>query len=77
MQQLINVFSNPDHRLKLQNESDMCPIFIVGMPRSGSTLTESIISAHSQVTAAGERQELIHATRKIDYHVMCRHQYGS
>jgi tetratricopeptide (TPR) repeat protein len=30
------------------------PIFIVGMPRSGSTLVEQIISSHSQVTGAGE-----------------------
>ena len=30
------------------------PIFIVGMPRSGTTLLEQIISAHSLVTAAGE-----------------------
>ncbi|HBR67860.1 MAG TPA: sulfotransferase [Rhodospirillaceae bacterium] len=30
------------------------PIFIVGMPRSGSTLTEQIISSHPQVFGAGE-----------------------
>ncbi len=30
------------------------PIFIVGMPRSGSTLVEQILSTHSQVYAAGE-----------------------
>ncbi|PIP80756.1 MAG: hypothetical protein COW84_03515 [Gammaproteobacteria bacterium CG22_combo_CG10-13_8_21_14_all_40_8] len=30
------------------------PIFIIGMPRSGTTLVESIISSHSQVAAAGE-----------------------
>lgn len=30
------------------------PIFIVGMPRSGTTLIEQIISAHSEVTGAGE-----------------------
>ncbi len=30
------------------------PIFILGMPRSGTTLTEQIISAHPQVAGAGE-----------------------
>jgi hypothetical protein len=30
------------------------PIFIVGMPRSGSTLTEQIISSHPDVYGAGE-----------------------
>ena len=33
---------------------DLRPIFIVGMPRSGTTLVEHIISSHSQVTGAGE-----------------------
>ncbi|MFL2504787.1 MAG: sulfotransferase family protein [Candidatus Azotimanducaceae bacterium] len=30
------------------------PVFIVGMPRSGTTLVEQIISSSSQVTGAGE-----------------------
>ena len=30
------------------------PVFIVGMPRSGTTLVEQIISSHSKVTGAGE-----------------------
>ncbi|MCZ6492619.1 MAG: sulfotransferase [Planctomycetota bacterium] len=30
------------------------PVFIVGMPRSGSTLTEKIIASHPQVHGAGE-----------------------
>jgi tetratricopeptide (TPR) repeat protein len=30
------------------------PIFIFGMPRSGTTLVEQIVSAHSKVNAAGE-----------------------
>jgi len=34
------------------------PIFIVGMPRSGTTLIESIVGAHSQVFACGERQAM-------------------
>ena len=30
------------------------PVFIVGMPRSGSTLTEQILSSHPQMAAMGE-----------------------
>ncbi len=45
------------------------PIFIVGLPRAGSTLVERILSSHSQVRAAGELRHfmlaLAAATRKI------------
>ena len=34
------------------------PIFIVGMPRSGTTLLESIISSHSMIQGAGELENL-------------------
>lgn len=34
------------------------PVFIVGMPRSGTTLTEQICASHSQVSGAGELQTL-------------------
>ena len=30
------------------------PVFVVGMPRSGTTLVEQIMSSHSEVTGAGE-----------------------
>jgi tetratricopeptide (TPR) repeat protein len=39
---------------KGQGHSDARPIFICGMPRSGTTLVEQIISSHSKVTGAGE-----------------------
>jgi len=34
------------------------PVFIVGMPRSGTTLIESVVGAHAQVFACGERMEM-------------------
>jgi tetratricopeptide (TPR) repeat protein len=37
------------------------PIFIVGMPRSGSTLAEQILASHPAVEGAGEVQTFFHA----------------
>ena len=34
------------------------PVFIVGMPRSGTTLVETIVSSHSRVFAGGEIRKL-------------------
>ncbi len=34
------------------------PVFIVGMPRSGTSLTEQILAAHSQIEGAGELTDL-------------------
>ena len=37
-----------------ESSNDPTPVFILGMPRSGTTLVEQIISSHSEVTDAGE-----------------------
>jgi Flp pilus assembly protein TadD len=37
---------------------DQAPVFIVGMPRSGTTLVEQILAAHPDVHGAGERPAL-------------------
>ena len=37
-----------------ENSTDHTPFFILGMPRSGTTLVEQIVSSHSKVTGAGE-----------------------
>jgi tetratricopeptide (TPR) repeat protein len=41
------------------------PIFIVGVPRSGTTLTEQILASHSQVFGAGELQALGRIVRPV------------
>jgi Flp pilus assembly protein TadD len=40
------------------NTSEMRPIFIVGMPRSGTSLVEQIISSHQEVYGAGELESI-------------------
>ena len=45
--------------LDIQTSSiETIPIFILGMPRSGTTLVEQIISSHSEVLGAGELQHV-------------------
>lgn len=39
-------------------ESDPTPVFVLGLPRTGTTLTERIISSHSKVDSVGETQFL-------------------
>lgn len=44
----------PDNK----KSNDKTPIFIVGLPRTGTTLTERIVSSHSSVESMGETQFL-------------------
>jgi tetratricopeptide (TPR) repeat protein len=45
-------------RRTIARNNDPVPVFIVGMPRSGTTLCEQILAAHAQVHGAGERAAL-------------------
>ncbi len=50
-----DVFSGEFFRQREDHgSSEKTPIFIIGMPRSGTTLTEQILASHSQVFGAGE-----------------------
>lgn len=40
------------------------PVFIIGMPRSGTTLVEQILSCHSQVNGAGEQAFMEQLSRR-------------
>jgi len=53
-------------QLSLAVESTITPIFIVGMPRSGSSLIEQILSSHSRVCSLGEVNFLESATGILD-----------
>ncbi len=48
----------PHDRPHATGEPSALPVFIVGMPRSGTTLIEQIVSSHPQVTGAGELSAL-------------------
>jgi tetratricopeptide (TPR) repeat protein len=47
-----------------EGHQTITPIFIVGMPRSGSTLVEQVLVSHSKVFGAGEVSDLSEAMRK-------------
>lgn len=51
---LIELFPRPAKAASPLETNEPAPIFIVGMPRSGTTLLESAISAHPMVAGAGE-----------------------
>ena len=57
--------SIPNIKKSLRKSSVIRPIFIVGMPRSGSTLVEQIISNHKSVYGAGEQQVLNKILRPV------------
>jgi len=53
----------------LSEQSKIQPIFIVGMPRSGTTLVEQILASHSKVYGAGEQDTL----RKLASKLLSKH----
>ena len=55
----IDAIAAAHHPSALQSTvSDETPVFIVGMPRSGTTLIEQMLDAHPLIHGAGERGEL-------------------
>ena len=58
-----------DHAFFTKRKGQGCqasdPIFIVGLPRAGSTLLEQILASHSQVEGTSELTDIIALTRKV------------
>jgi len=55
IQNIIRTFSREAmSRVQLTPENSNRPIFIIGMPRSGTSLVEKILASHSDVYGAGE-----------------------
>ncbi|MBS0213690.1 MAG: sulfotransferase [Proteobacteria bacterium] len=44
------------HRLRGTGSSDRRPVFIIGLPRSGTTLLEQMLAAHPAIIGVGEQQ---------------------
>lgn len=57
---IMEVFDQPMlERLRGSGDASAVPIFVLGMPRSGTTLTEQIIASHPEVHGAGELPDLL------------------
>lgn len=66
IQSIVDVYSrdNLEGLCSASNAYDE-PVFILGMPRSGTSLIEQILSSHSQVFSAGELNYITELTEKI------------
>ena len=62
---LKKIFNNLNFKKVISNEDGKKYIFIVGLPRSGTSLTEQILSSHSNVYGAGELTHLADSIKKI------------
>ncbi len=57
--------------------SEIAPIFIVGMPRSGSTLVEQIISRDAGVTSIGENHAMQSLVKELTHEATKKSKYPS
>lgn len=64
---LIEVFTRPQIEALRSRHSngDDRPLFIVGMPRSGTTLLEQMFSGHSRVAAGGELSAMLNVAARV------------
>ncbi len=52
---------------RAHGDPSQAPIFIVGMPRSGTTMAEQILASHPAVAAGGERSHLAEVARVLGW----------
>lgn len=72
-QELLIDYFNQKHYLKLKGilcdnktrKSEFDVIFIVGMPRSGSTLIEQVLSSHSKIEGLGESNAFLDSLNEL------------
>jgi tetratricopeptide (TPR) repeat protein len=58
VEQMFKIFTQPFLKKNEMTHDPRCPIFIVGMPRAGTTLIEQILSSHKSIYGAGELSNL-------------------
>ena len=54
VEHLPQIFNHAFFKQREQTKETRCPIFIVGMPRAGTTLIEQILASHKNIYGAGE-----------------------
>jgi tetratricopeptide (TPR) repeat protein len=63
----LEVFTDGFFRARSQGGAqDAAPIFVVGLPRSGSTLVEQILASHADVEGLGELPYIVALARELD-----------
>ena len=64
--ELIQVYSKDNiERYPRNSRASQRPVFIVGMPRSGTSLVEQILASHPRVYGAGELEEIQHIVSSL------------
>jgi len=64
-QKIITIFNAGFFEQDAADVSDVSPIFIVGLPRSGSTLLEQILASHTQVEGTYELSDLSRTMQSV------------
>ena len=64
-QKIITIFNTGCFEQDAADVSDVSPIFIVGLPRSGSTLLEQILASHTQVEGTHELSDLSRTIQSV------------
>lgn len=71
---IISFFSRASFSRFPRSANVAAPIFVIGMPRCGSTLTEQLLSSHSQICSVGETHELGRAIAKLSKQLEVDHK---
>ncbi len=62
---MMKLFPGPESLEGVTGSDSEMPVFIVGMPRSGTTLTEQILASHPQMAGAGELTAITNAVKRL------------